>query len=163
MPKLTLALLLAAGTLIAGCKSNETKPADPAPAPAAAASAPEPAAAETVADAPVAEGGFWSVTAYRDADDLLIDNPIDRYCINDRSPFVKNADGSLDLYLQSDPPADPGTDPGEEPAVAAAARRFARDLSFARASARAAPRKGSGAQSRLRAPIGSPICCMAHT
>ena len=60
---------------------------------------------------PVAEGGFWSVTAYRDADDLLIDNPIDRYCINDRSPFVKNADGSLDLYLQSDPPADPALAP----------------------------------------------------
>lgn len=45
MPKLTLALLLAAGTLIAGCKSNETKPADPAQAPTAAASTPEPAAA----------------------------------------------------------------------------------------------------------------------
>ena len=40
MPKLTLALLFAAGALISGCKSNETKPADPAPAPAAAASAP---------------------------------------------------------------------------------------------------------------------------
>ena len=32
MPKLTLALLLASGVLIAGCKSNEAKPTDPAPA-----------------------------------------------------------------------------------------------------------------------------------
>ena len=37
MPKLTLALLFAAGALISGCKSNETKPEEPAPAPTAAA------------------------------------------------------------------------------------------------------------------------------
>lgn len=40
MPKLTLALLFAAGALIAGCKSNETKPDEPAAAPAATATAP---------------------------------------------------------------------------------------------------------------------------
>ena len=46
MPKLTLALLFAAGALISGCKSNETKPEEPAPAPTAAATtAPEPAPA----------------------------------------------------------------------------------------------------------------------
>lgn len=44
MPKITLALLFAAGALIAGCKSNETKPEETAPAPTAAA-APEPAPA----------------------------------------------------------------------------------------------------------------------
>ena len=47
MPKLTLALLFAAGALIAGCKSNEAKPEETAPAPAAAAAAtqePAPAA-----------------------------------------------------------------------------------------------------------------------
>ena len=44
MPKLTLALLFAAGALISGCKGNETKPEEPAPAPTAAATtAPEPA------------------------------------------------------------------------------------------------------------------------
>ncbi len=52
---------------------------------------------------PVGEKGFWSVTAYGD-DDFLIDNPIDRYSISDRTDCVRNADGSLDLYLQKDAP-----------------------------------------------------------
>ena len=46
----------------------------------------------------VLEGGFWSVTAYGD-DDFLIDNPIDRYCINDRSGLQANDDGSVDIIL----------------------------------------------------------------
>ena len=54
---------------------------------------------------PVEENGFWSITAYGD-DDFLIDNPIDRYAISDRSDFIKNPDGSVDLYLQSDEPAE---------------------------------------------------------
>ena len=41
---------------------------------------------------------FWSVTAYG-KDDFLIDNPIDRYCINDRSVLNRNADGSVDVTL----------------------------------------------------------------
>lgn len=45
---------------------------------------------------PTLEGGFWSVTAYGE-DDFLIDNSIDRYCINDRSDFKLNADGTLIL------------------------------------------------------------------
>jgi len=45
MSKLTLALLFAAGALIAGCKSNEAKPEEPAPAPAAAAATAAPEAA----------------------------------------------------------------------------------------------------------------------
>lgn len=53
---------------------------------------------------PVGEKGFWSVTAYGD-DDFLIDNPIDRYSVSDRMDFQRNADGSLDLYLQKDEPA----------------------------------------------------------
>ena len=44
------------------------------------------------------EKGFWSVTAYGE-DDFLIDNPIDRYCINDRSVLNRNADGSVDITL----------------------------------------------------------------
>ena len=51
----------------------------------------------------VLEGGFWSVTAYGD-DDFLIDNPIDRYCINDRSGLQANDDGSVDVILSEDAP-----------------------------------------------------------
>ena len=53
----------------------------------------------------VLEGGFWSVTAYGD-DDFLIDNPIDRYCINDRSGLLANDDGSVDVILSEDAPKD---------------------------------------------------------
>ena len=52
---------------------------------------------------PTLEGGFWSVTAYGE-DDFLIDNSIDRYCINDRSDFKLNADGTLDIILSKDAP-----------------------------------------------------------
>ena len=51
----------------------------------------------------VLEGGFWSVTAYGD-DDFLIDNPVDRYCINDRSDLQANDDGSVDVILSEDAP-----------------------------------------------------------
>ena len=51
----------------------------------------------------VLEGGFWSVTAYGD-DDFLIDNPINRYCINDRSGLQANDDGSVDVILSEDAP-----------------------------------------------------------
>ena len=54
---------------------------------------------------PVQEGGFWSVTAYGD-DDFLIANPLNRYCINDRTPVTYNADGSLELLLQPEAPKD---------------------------------------------------------
>lgn len=54
---------------------------------------------------PTMEDGFWSVTAYGN-DDFLIDNPIDRYCINDRSNFKQNEDGSLDIILSKEQPAD---------------------------------------------------------
>lgn len=54
---------------------------------------------------PTLEGGFWSVTAYGE-DDFLIDNSIDRYCINDRSDFKLNADGTLDIILSKDAPED---------------------------------------------------------
>jgi hypothetical protein len=46
---------------------------------------------------------FWSVTAYG-ADDALIDNPINRYAVGDRDPLVFNADGSIDLWIQSEAP-----------------------------------------------------------
>ena len=53
----------------------------------------------------VLEGGFWSMTAYGD-DDFLIDNPIDRYCINDRSGLKANEDGYIDVILSKDAPED---------------------------------------------------------
>ena len=53
MHKITLALLFAAGALLAGCKSNEAKPEDTAAAPApAAASATQPAAAPAKPECP---------------------------------------------------------------------------------------------------------------
>jgi hypothetical protein len=48
---------------------------------------------------------FWSVTAYG-PDDFLIANPIQRYALGDRDPLIYNTDGSLDLFIQSDPPKD---------------------------------------------------------
>nr|WP_294518703.1 DUF1214 domain-containing protein [uncultured Rhodopila sp.] len=49
---------------------------------------------------------FWSITMYDGKTQLLIKNPIDRYLIN--SPMLpdmkKNADGSLTLYIQHEPP-----------------------------------------------------------
>ena len=47
---------------------------------------------------PTLEKGFWSVTAYGE-DDFLIDNPLARYCINDRSVLNRNADGSVDVTI----------------------------------------------------------------
>lgn len=52
---------------------------------------------------PTLDGGFWSVTAYGE-DDFLIDNPIHRFCINDRSAFELNEDGTLDIVLSKNAP-----------------------------------------------------------
>jgi hypothetical protein len=47
---------------------------------------------------------FWSLTMYNNAS-YLVDNPINRYAIGDRSPGLKyNEDGSLDIYIQHDNP-----------------------------------------------------------
>lgn len=47
--------------------------------------------------------GFWSLTMY-DERQLFTANPIDRYAIGDRDKLAFNADGSLDLYIQSESP-----------------------------------------------------------
>ena len=57
---------------------------------------------------PTLEGGFWSVTAYNE-ENFLIDNPIDRYCVNDRSAYRLNEDGTLDITLSKEAPEDPPT------------------------------------------------------
>jgi hypothetical protein len=50
---------------------------------------------------------FWSLTMY-DPNHNLVDNPINRYAIGDRTPSIKaDADGSITLYLQ---PVSPGAD-----------------------------------------------------
>ena len=49
---------------------------------------------------------FWSITMYDGKNQLLVDNPINRYLIN--SPMLpgmkKNPDGSLTLFIQKDSP-----------------------------------------------------------
>jgi len=46
---------------------------------------------------------FWSVTMY-DAEGFAVANPINRYALGDRDALTFNADGSLDIYVQTDDP-----------------------------------------------------------
>jgi hypothetical protein len=46
---------------------------------------------------------FWSVTVY-DLEGFTVATPTDRYTLGDRSDLKPNADGSLDIYLQSENP-----------------------------------------------------------
>lgn len=46
---------------------------------------------------------FWSVTMY-DAEGFQVANKLNRFAIGDRDALKYNADGSLDLYIQSDSP-----------------------------------------------------------
>jgi hypothetical protein len=53
---------------------------------------------------------FWSVTMYG-MDTNLVDNPVDRYALGDRSPgLIHDADGSLTFHIQAEAP-----DPSREP------------------------------------------------
>jgi hypothetical protein len=47
---------------------------------------------------------FWSLTM-TDVVGYMMSNPIDRYSVGDRSGLVANADGSMDIYIQSTAPA----------------------------------------------------------
>jgi hypothetical protein len=52
---------------------------------------------------PVAE--FWSITMYNLPQRFLVDNPLNRYSIGDRTAGLKlGADGSLEIYMQADNP-----------------------------------------------------------
>jgi len=46
---------------------------------------------------------FWSLTLY-DSDGFQVGNALNRFAVSSWMPFVYNADGSLDLYFQSDSP-----------------------------------------------------------
>ena len=48
---------------------------------------------------------FWSITMYTLPERLLVDNPIHRYSVGDRTPGLKQGpDGSLEIYIQNDNP-----------------------------------------------------------
>ena len=50
---------------------------------------------------------FWSLSAYDALTRNLIENPIRRYSIGDRTRGLrKNADGSLDIHISRERPAD---------------------------------------------------------
>ena len=49
---------------------------------------------------------FWSITMYRKSDRMLVDNPIDRYSIGDRTPGLAfGLDGTLSIDIRSDAPS----------------------------------------------------------
>ena len=48
-------------------------------------------------------GAFWSLSM-TNAKNQMVANPINRYSVGDRSGLVKNADGSIDIYLQREEP-----------------------------------------------------------
>jgi hypothetical protein len=48
---------------------------------------------------------FWSLTM-TDVVGYMVNNPIDRYSVGDRSGLSPNADGSIDIYIQSTAPAE---------------------------------------------------------
>jgi hypothetical protein len=51
---------------------------------------------------------FWSITMYNLPERLLVENPINRYSVGDRTPGLKRGpDGSLEIYIQS---ASPGSE-----------------------------------------------------
>ncbi len=47
--------------------------------------------------------GFWSLTMYNDQY-FFAQNPINRYSVSPRNNFKYNLDGSLDLFIQNEPP-----------------------------------------------------------
>jgi hypothetical protein len=50
---------------------------------------------------------FWSISMYDIRDGSFVENSIKRYTIGDRTPgLLINPDGSLDIYIQNQPPQD---------------------------------------------------------
>jgi hypothetical protein len=55
---------------------------------------------------PIPVSAFWSLTLY-DSNSYLVPNPLHRYALTDLSHLHKNADGSIDIYVQSTRPTQP--------------------------------------------------------
>ena len=53
---------------------------------------------------PFVQPGFWSVTMYDSSNNYTIENPIKRYMLGSDSELIRNADGSITLYIQKDSP-----------------------------------------------------------
>lgn len=47
--------------------------------------------------------GFWSLTMYN-AEYFFVENLLNRYTLSERNKFNFNPDGSVDIYLQHEPP-----------------------------------------------------------
>jgi hypothetical protein len=47
---------------------------------------------------------FWSLTTV-DSQRRMVDNPINRYSVGDRSGLVPSGDGSIDIYIQNTAPS----------------------------------------------------------
>ncbi len=47
---------------------------------------------------------FWSLTPYN-ANEFLVKNDLNRFALGDRDDLIYNEDGSLDFYIQSNPPS----------------------------------------------------------
>jgi hypothetical protein len=53
---------------------------------------------------PIPVKAFWSLTLY-DSSSYFVPNPLNRWVINNRSHLRTNADGSIDIYVQSNRPS----------------------------------------------------------
>ncbi|PWJ41768.1 DUF1254 domain-containing protein [Sediminitomix flava] len=51
------------------------------------------------------ENAFWSLTMY-DADAYLVENPLDRYALSNKTDLKYEADGSLKIYFQHERPSE---------------------------------------------------------
>jgi hypothetical protein len=70
---------------------------------------------------------FWSVTMYDASDFFLVENPIDRYSIGDRTRGLADGDdGSLTIVMQSQEPAEPARKANWLPTPAGAFRPILR-------------------------------------
>jgi hypothetical protein len=72
---------------------------------------------------PIPVSAFWSLTLY-DSNSFLVPNPLHRYVINGLSHLHRNADGSIDLYVQHDEPSAPAQRSNWLPAPASGSIRL---------------------------------------
>ena len=86
---------------------RRSTPAAKPTAPAACSTAPSATACDSHPGSCRRSNAFWSITLYSTRDFMLVDNPIARYAIGDRTPGLQHdADGGLTLHIQHAPPLD---------------------------------------------------------